>query len=302
MSSMQAQPAALGGRAITLDPLDSLGLADGGNFEPAETALCQALIRVGDQCLDVGANIGYFTLLLSQLTGPDGYVTALEPDPANYAILATNCAPEVSAGRMTLLEAALGEAEDTARLFMSKDNTGMHRLYPSVCCTDAWHEVQVQVGDALDLPRLDFIKIDIEGYEPAALAGLTKTIQRSPSVRIMGEFSPLSMLEAGFSPSAFVRQMTNLGLRPWAYNEHGWKPLAPETLLQQLSVTETIDLASMTAPVKHQGNAAVVQAASNALAQVSYQRPLLETMLWESHRITGETHRLLAAANLAATP
>ncbi len=295
-------PPALGGRAIEIDALDSLGLAGGGDFEPEETALCRALVSPGQRCLDVGANIGYFTVLLAELCGSRGRVMAFEPDSENFRILSRNCAPEVTGGQVLLRQAALGKDAATARLFMGKDNMGMHRLYPSVCCKDDWHEVPVLAGDSLDLGPVDFIKIDIEGYEPAALEGLAGTISVSPQIRIMSELSPLSMLEAGFSPTDFVRRMLGLGLQPWGRSADGWAPLNLQLLLADLSTTETIDVPSVARTLRGQSVAAVLRAAAEALLAAGYRRAVLETLLWVGAHADEDTRRRLAVAELLAMP
>jgi methyltransferase, FkbM family len=185
------------GRSFWVDSADSLDIAKAGIFEPVETALAQILIKPGDRVLDIGANMGYYTVLFADWVGPSGIVNAIEPDPYNFALLNENTQDFQKEDRVRLHALALSEATGTAKLFRSKDNVGMHRLYDSICCDGSFTEVAVCCGDDLALAPLDFIKIDIEGFEIFALRGLSNTLANSPNVKILCEFSPISMMEAG---------------------------------------------------------------------------------------------------------
>jgi tRNA G37 N-methylase Trm5 len=78
------------GHFFYLDPHDSLGLSVMGSFEPAETELMRQRVRPGATVLDIGANIGYFTLLMARCVGPSGHVYAFEPEPKNFELLQHN--------------------------------------------------------------------------------------------------------------------------------------------------------------------------------------------------------------------
>ena len=80
------------GFPFLLDPLDSLELSIFRSYEPFETSLLSAEVRPGMTIVDVGANIGYYTLLFSKLTGESGHVYAFEPEPENFALLQQNLA------------------------------------------------------------------------------------------------------------------------------------------------------------------------------------------------------------------
>ena len=81
------------GRVMHLDPSDT-GVTPllfyRGMMDPLETQLVQELVRSGDTVIDIGANVGYYTLLFSELVGETGRVIAFEPDPNNFALLERN--------------------------------------------------------------------------------------------------------------------------------------------------------------------------------------------------------------------
>src|SRR5512138_2867115 len=78
------------GQTMYLDPGDSMGLAIQGTYEPEETEAVLRSVKSGMVVVDIGANIGYYTLLFARLVGPQGRVIAFEPDPATFALLKKN--------------------------------------------------------------------------------------------------------------------------------------------------------------------------------------------------------------------
>jgi len=122
--------------------------------------------------VDIGANIGYYTRIASKLVGAGGSVIAFEPMPAAYRVLQLNCA---DLANVILFPVALGDKQGEATFYVRKKGDASS-LWPDISSK----KVQVQV-DTLDnklakYPRIDFIKIDVEGFEPEVLAGAEKAI------------------------------------------------------------------------------------------------------------------------------
>ncbi len=88
---------------------------------------CKSFVRPGMTVLDLGSNIGYSTLLLSSLTGPEGCVIAIEPHPANARLLRRNLRRN-RARNVTVIEAAAWNEPGTVTSSESGDNTGDHRV------------------------------------------------------------------------------------------------------------------------------------------------------------------------------
>lgn len=267
-------------RPFWVDPADSLQLAKSGMFEPLETALLRDLIKPGDRVLDIGANMGYYTVLFADWVGASGIVDAVEPDPDNFALLDANTRDFQQQGRVHLHTLALSESSGTAKLFHSKDNVGMHRLYDSICCDGSFKEVAVCRGDDLALAPLDVIKIDIEGYEAFALRGLSDTLTNSPNLKILCEFSPLSMMEAGVQPVQWLEWMEVMGFIAIAHNGTSWSPVVHDELKQHVNCLTDIDLTELTSTLKTRNNDAITDAAIEAAAACGYPRPILENLLW----------------------
>lgn len=129
--------------------------------------LMRLAVRPGDVCVDVGANIGYYTRLLSRLVGPTGRVVAYEPYPPAFDLLRRNSArlPNVR-----IVQAALSDAPGEADLFVARTED-MSSLSASAGRSHV--RVRLETLDALhtEVPRVDFIKIDVEGFEYAVLGG-----------------------------------------------------------------------------------------------------------------------------------
>ena len=267
-------------RLFYIDEIDSLNLKATPIFEPEETNLCIKLINKGDICLDIGANIGYYTILFSDKVGESGKVIAFEPDNTNYLILEKNCHKEINNNIVLLYKNALSDNNKKEFLYKSKDNHGMHRLYPSVCCSEDKIEVSVISGDSLNIGSVDFIKIDIEGYEYLALKGLSETIKKSNNIKILSEFSPLSVLEAGFSTQSLLDMMFSFGLAPIEYKDGKWDQASPDDLITAAKVADTINIKKLKNELKSKTNLEIANLASEALIQAKYPRPLLENILW----------------------
>ena len=145
-----------------------------------------ATIRPGDTVWDVGANVGLYSKLFSDLAGPAGHVVAWEPSPVNLCRLRE----AVSAcGNVTVNPVALGEREGTVELHQGQDDLGASSRIFERHQRGRWPEavsVQVVCGDRLvssgtvSVPNV--IKIDTEGFELDVLRGLSRTLQ-DPAVR-----------------------------------------------------------------------------------------------------------------------
>jgi len=139
----------------------------GEHDERYEIALLGRLIRPGDACWDIGANIGFYTCLLARIAGPDGRVDAFEPATATRALLERNVAAN-DFGNVTVHAQALGAAPGTASIhFRSRDLAeGTASLIPAGDSAES-EPVTVTTLDALagTLPDPDFVKIDVEGLQ-----------------------------------------------------------------------------------------------------------------------------------------
>ncbi len=197
---------------MKLDRLDSLHLAQTGVYEPVETALVRRLLRPGQVFVDVGAHIGYYSVIAADVVGPGGQVHAFEPCPENFAILRQNVAPFGDIVRAC--PAAVSDVSGHSTLFLSDANTGDHRLYvtPGRALVDV-PTVALDDIEALRKTRVDFIKIDVQGFEYRVLQGARRILEASPEIVGIVEFSPALLRLAGTEPSVLLKAISGMGFK-----------------------------------------------------------------------------------------
>lgn len=154
------------------------------------TALARAL-RPGSFCVDIGANHGYYTMLLADGAGPDGRVLALEPNPALAELLALTL--EVNGfDRRTLVvqQAATDGTASTVRLVIPRRRGACATICRAPSAAEIAIDVEAASVDDLTAawPRVDLVKIDAEGAEPIIWRGMRRTIARNPRLIVMLEF------------------------------------------------------------------------------------------------------------------
>ncbi len=183
-----------------------------GSYEPEITALFRRFVRPGMGVLDLGANIGFFTLLAATIVGPNGHVFAIEPNPRNARLLeASRRANEFT--QVTILQVAAAPSHGLLVLNASYSNGTTAGLPENVAGVLAAETVPAIRIDAL-LPNdrpIGFIKADVEGAEYAALLGCQATIRRDRPI-IVSEFSPDLMPGiSGIDGPGYLRWLIGLG-------------------------------------------------------------------------------------------
>jgi FkbM family methyltransferase len=150
-----------------------------GVFEPVLSELVLSHVRPGDVCVDAGANVGYFTLLMARAAGPSGEVIAIEAAPGNVRRLHENLAANGVTDQVRVVEAACAAETGELTFYLHPGNDMWARLTPPakgefdrLYMGKKWNPVVVKaatpselVGDAAE--RTSFLKLDIEGAEPS---------------------------------------------------------------------------------------------------------------------------------------
>jgi FkbM family methyltransferase len=203
-----------------------------GNYESNELEFVRRTVKPGQTALDIGANIGVFTITMGSLVGPTGRVYAFEPLEAQAALLERSIAENNFADRVVLERAALSDKAGTALLIsaLKSNNGGGAYLKHRTELVPAGHkasDVKVITLDAYPVKRpVSFVKIDIEGAEPLAFRGGRTVLQEDRPV-ILSELHPAQLLDiSGCTTGEFIAEMESLGYR--CHNLHGAEP-APYT-------------------------------------------------------------------------
>lgn len=207
------------GQWVYLHPED-IGLSHDllykGGFEEFETRLFVAALEPGATVLDIGANVGIYTVLAAARVGPAGHVYAFEPERENFSLLMKNIAAN-GHGNVVPLQRAVGERKGEIPVYLAKDNRGDHRTYSPNDGYQREHYLvpMVTVDDALPPSATpSVIKMDIQGFEMYALRGMRQTIARADRLAVFSEFWPYGLTGAGIaSPADYVDELRALGLR-----------------------------------------------------------------------------------------
>lgn len=202
------------------------GLANSGEYETAVRAAVCGTIEPGDVVWDVGANRGLYTRLMSELVGDRGTVVAVEPEEANVAILREAVWPH---DNVTILAMAMSNYEGASELRVSSaDSSGRtHRLASGSADDASVQSVQVMSGDGIVRAGLSppphFIKMDVEGAEPEALAGCEATLAGTQLRAVLVEIHFGLLADRGrvLAPGQIERTLQDHGFQiQWVDRSH----------------------------------------------------------------------------------
>ncbi len=145
-------------------------------YEPVETKVIKDLVNVGDIVVDAGANIGYYTILLSRAVGPTGKVYAFEPGKECFDLLSRNVA-ENNCENVILINKALSDKEGEIKFYVNEKDKASSSMLEE---TKHLGTEVIAEGTTLDIEvnePVDFMKVDIEGAELDCLIGATTLLQ-----------------------------------------------------------------------------------------------------------------------------
>lgn len=208
------------GHHLYLDARDSLKLSLFGVYEPFETSLLERYVRPGDVVLDIGANIGYYTLLLARLVGPTGTVHAFEPEPSNFALLEKNVRTN-GYHNVVLHQAAVGEVSGSTQLFLSETNLGDHQLGGAGNGRRAVEVRQVNIDEVLTAEErpVTFVKLDIQGAETGAIRGMERALRRAGRLTIFTELWPEGLRRCGSDAETYLGLLQSHALTLYEVDE-----------------------------------------------------------------------------------
>lgn len=195
-----------------LDKNDSMSLSINRWYEPYQTNLAAKYIKTGDTVLDLGANIGYYTLLFAKLVGSTGMVYAFEPEKTNFDVLLKNCA--LNGYQNVVAEnKAISDTNTPLTFYLSKDNSGDNRLFGDETSEKAVSVPAVKLDDYFSNANLpiNFIKMDIQGAEGRAFQGMKTLMSKTNRLVVFCEFWPYGLAKTGQDPEAFLQLVANYG-------------------------------------------------------------------------------------------
>jgi FkbM family methyltransferase len=198
-----------------------------GTYEKPVTELFKKEIKQGMTVIDIGAHIGYYTLLAARLVGSKGKVFAFEPAPDNYALLVKNIA--INGYKNVIpVQKAIWNKTDRLKLVLCSYESVAHHISVSSNVKE-----EIVFVDAISLDeyfkdkstQIDFIKMDIEGAEMFALQGMSNIIKNNKNLKIITEFCPEHLRRVGSSPEEFLLKLMRAGFK--VYDIYTRKYISP---------------------------------------------------------------------------
>jgi len=217
-----------------------------GNYERIETEIFKKIVRKGDVVIDIGANIGYYTLIAAKLVGDSGIVITFEPEPYNFHLLKKNV--EVNGYKNVILEQrAVSNKNANLKLFLSEDNIGDHRIYQPSESRKSIEIESIRLDDYIKnagIDKVNIIKMDIQGAEGLALQGMHEVLTKNKDLTIFTEFWPSGLRESGIEPGDFYNTLIKYGFSIYLIgNEQEMLvPFNEDTLIEVIANKEQANL------------------------------------------------------------
>ena len=184
-------------------------------WEPYTTNLFKQLATKGMNCIDIGAHVGYFTLLMAGLAGDSGRVLAFEPAAENYNLLVANIKLN-DFKNVTAIQKAVSDRTGQAKLYLNGSGSGGNTLYGQGSdYTESIAVNMVSIDEFLrgEMCPVDIIKIDVEGGELAVLSGMTKTCRLSDNLKLFIEFNPPLLQQSNTDMAEYWDKLVELGFK-----------------------------------------------------------------------------------------
>lgn len=205
-----------GGMKFVIDVNDTQGVGAcllEGEFEPTQTDLISRKLKPGMTFIDLGANIGFYTVLASKIVGIAGKVYCFEPEPQNYRLLVKNIL-ENKLSNVFPQRMAVSDSTGNATLHTDSKNFGGHSLTKSNV-SDENREVDVstvRLDDFVGSSKIDMIKLDVQGAESRVIAGSMRTLISQRPMLIL-ELWPYGIHKMGDDPMKLIQDLEEMGYR-----------------------------------------------------------------------------------------
>ncbi len=183
-----------------------------------EIALMKKYIQTGDVVLDIGANIGFYTKILSELVGENGKVYAFEPDKTNYGYLMENAG---HLKNVVFFNKAVSDKTGKITLYHSDLLNVDHKTYATENYTSTTEIDCVAIDDVVPDHKVDFIKIDIQGFEYFAFKGMENVFAKMENLKIVTEFYPYGIKKSGISSTDFINLLLQYNFKISTIEEQG---------------------------------------------------------------------------------
>lgn len=196
------------------DMIISKNLANQKGHELNEVALIKRILKEGDMALDIGAHIGYFTLIMARYIGETGKVFAFEPSPTNFKLLKKNIKLN-GYKNVALIPMAISNKKEKVTLYLSPRNSGNHSLFKIKGHKKSINVNTLSLDDYFEKAdfNIDFAKIDTEGAEFLVIEGMSSILKKTHGIKLIIEFYPRLLKTGGFKPRDFLNMLKSFDLK-----------------------------------------------------------------------------------------
>ena len=189
-------------------------------YEPAETDLIKKYVKSGMIVFDLGANIGWFTMILSKLVGNSGHVYSFEPDPDYFQTLKEN----IQLNHLTNVSLFQMGVSNTSGV----RNFSLNKEFGTLVIGSKQKKDSLQIETTTlddfckkNQIKIDFFKMDVEGSEMLVLDGMKESIKNNPDMKFITEFHPNAIRGVGLSPEIFFEKIKQIGFKITKIPESG---------------------------------------------------------------------------------
>lgn len=208
------------------------------DHEPLTRSIFAGLLKPGSVVVDVGANIGYYTLLASGKVGPRGKVHSIDCSPETLAVLRNN----IRMNNLTNVEVhPVAAAKERGEVELNVSAIGLsllplHESWPKVAGSGATVSVPAAPLDELISSRVDVVKIDAEGADLDVLKGMTRILSENHGISVIVEWAPLLLAQMGQDPLELPSWLRAAGFdRITVLDEETDQPILLETVLDRMN-------------------------------------------------------------------
>jgi FkbM family methyltransferase len=211
----------LPGYKMFVMPDDHIGgvIAATKEYEPHVTRALRSTLARGHTFLDVGANIGFFSMMAASIVGSTGHVYSIEPNPQNVQLILESARTN-GFEAVTLFPVAASDKYSILGMYNRGSNGGVITEKMRTAEVPIWppnpsfYAQAVKIDDILShVGRIDVVKIDIEAHEPEAMRGMTTLMARHRPI-IFTEFHPWALSKMTEAPPVdYLHQVVSLGYR-----------------------------------------------------------------------------------------
>ncbi|MEP6655644.1 MAG: FkbM family methyltransferase [Betaproteobacteria bacterium] len=208
----------------------------GGQWEQEYATAFLRLLKPGDVVLDIGSNHGVYALLAATRVTPGGHIFAFEPSRSFYDLICASVSVNGIEHLVTVVQQAAADRTRTTTLVANAQWSGGAHLAVRPGAEEPDNPARPVASETIECVALDdyfadpaqqvdVIKMDIEGAEGLALKGMVKLVDRSPSLKLLMEFSPRMMARFECGADYVVDFLDSRGFMCWTVNADG--SLAP---------------------------------------------------------------------------